>query len=335
MSGGFGVYFYHRTTRKIIASLMAMFSDIQIARYTLDGSNEKDRLTVPLILGQKEKYVYRNTEDPDLTNPKQKTLPIMSLEWKGLKYNAARKQQSIQMVKNINSTEGSIKQLMGVPYDLSFTLSVLVRNIEDGIQIIEQVIPNFTPEYTLQILIDDVMNISKQFPVKLDSVEYTVENEGPAENMRLVMWTLSLTVSAQYYPMTTDPAIIKTAITNIYDNTENKNILTYLNLQANGNGNFQDIETVFQGADLPTANASASVIKWDTKNRKLYVGDITGTFLGNTIVVGANTNAQWNVSTIVPADVSSAQITVTPNPFSANATDPYTYTTVINEYLGP
>lgn len=332
-SGQFSEFYYYSTTRKVTSSLASMFNQTQVTRYTKDHNTALERFNVELVFGGKEKYFQRKTQDPNLTKPIQNKLPIMCLEFQGLKYDASRKQISNQYVQTVSPTLGSLKQPVGVPYNLSYKVSALVRNVEDGFQILEQILPRFTPDFTLNININPTMGITKDFPVILDNVSYLVQDDGSAEDMRIVIWEFDITVQGWYMGLITDPAIIKTAITNIYADTTITNPLTVMVMDSGGTGDYQDREIVFQGPSQGSATATANVISWDELNLKLYVDSVQGNLSSNVLVVGSNTNATWNVTSIYPSNLPATVITVTPNPPTANADDNYTITTNIQEYL--
>ena len=42
-------------------------------------------------------------------------------------------------------------QYMPVPYNLDFELYILAKNQDDGLQIVEQILPYFQPEYNVTI----------------------------------------------------------------------------------------------------------------------------------------------------------------------------------------
>lgn len=335
-SGIFTEYYYYGITRKVIAAVGAMFSDMKIGRLKSDRSQELERITVPLIFGQKEKYFFRKNEDPNLTKPIQKVLPVMSLEFVGLKYDASRKQQTTQYVKAFSPSEGNLKQPVGVPYDISMRLSVLVRHMEDGMQIIEQILPMFTPDFTLRLNLNDKMGISKDFPVVLGNVGFQTNTEGPADDMRMIVWELDLTVKAFYLGLITDPAVIKDVVTTMFSDTQVSNPSTVFILNPDGTGDYMDLETVYQGPSFGAATASGSVQLWDRPNRKLYITNISGQFLNTAnanTVIGTHTNASWQLDSEFQSALPAVVIEVTPNPPTANAFDQYTFTTDINEYL--
>ena len=144
-------HFYNRTIRKIVVAFGTMFNDIQLVRYTKDGQTAKEVTKVPLSYGSKEKYLARITSDPNLTKSIATIVPRMSFDLVGMEYDSSRKQMStLQNFAANNSTKFN-SQYAQIHYNFDFTLSIYVRNTEDGTQILEQILPFFTPDFTVTI----------------------------------------------------------------------------------------------------------------------------------------------------------------------------------------
>ena len=71
---------------------------------------------------------------------------------------------------------------------------------------------------------------------------------------------------------------------------------TQISLRAGGSGIYVPDEIVYQGANVATATAVATVHNYVTGSQ-LYVYRVTGAFAANTTVKGNTSNAIWNVST--------------------------------------
>ena len=139
---------YNKIMRKITLAFGDLFSNINCVRYNLDGT-EEERFLVPIDYAAKEMYV-RRLSDPDLDKKVQITLPRMSYEMTGLSYDASRKQNTNW--KNFaQTTNGLISQYNPVPYNFNYQLTVYARTIEDATQVVEYILPYFTPDFSVNI----------------------------------------------------------------------------------------------------------------------------------------------------------------------------------------
>ena len=321
---------YNRMIRKLTVAFGDLFSNITLVRYNPDES-EQERFIVPLDYAAKELYVQRLSFDPNLDKKIQMTLPRMSYEMNGIDYDASRKQ--ITNIKNFASSgQNIISQYMPVPYNFDFSLYLYVRNIEDGNQIIEHILPFFAPDYTIKVNMIPEMGIIKEVPIILNNVKYDVTYEGDRDSdTRMVIWTLNFTVKGFIFGANSTTGLITTSITNIHNNLAQGNNIVF-NVNTGGLGNYQINERVYQGPTSELATATAQVVSWSSNNKQLIVNNAQGNFVSNTNLVGINSGAVWSFNSYSIQPEKYANITITPNPSNANATSNYTYTTVITEY---
>jgi hypothetical protein len=323
--------FYNRVIRKLVVGFGNLFDNITLVRYNPDNS-EAQRMVVPIAYASKERYVMRLESDYNLDKKVQITLPRMSFEMNGLSYDASRKQNTNikQFAKSSNGTLAS--QYNPVPYNFDFSLYIYVRNIEDGTQIIEHILPYFTPDYTIKLNLIPEMGIVKEIPIVLNNTNYEVTYEGTRENeTRMIIWTLNFTVKGFIFGAVSQSGYITSAITTLIDTTLSQNNNVAVNIPAGGLGNYQIGEVVYQGFSLETSTATAKVVAWDTKNSILYLSNINGNFIVGKPLIGAKNNANYTFGSYQVLPVKDAKITITPNPANANANSNYTYTTVIQE----
>ena len=323
--------YYNKSIRKIIVGFGNIFDNITLVRYNQDES-EAERFIVPIAYASKERYVMRLEGDEDLNKKVQMTLPRMAFEMNGISYDSSRKQNT-NVKAFAQQTNNSISsQYNPVPYNFDFSLYIYVRNIEDGSQIIEHILPFFAPDYTIKINMVPEMGIIKEIPVVLKDTKYEVEYEGMRENdTRVVIWTLNFTVKGYIYGSTTpNSSIIRTAITNVYDQITADNTVVF-NMANTGNGIYQTGEIVYQGYSVNTSSASGKVVQWNTIKKDLYLTELQGNFISTQPIKGVNTNANYVFTSYDVAPLKLVNIVVVPNPTTANANSNYTYTTTITE----
>ena len=325
---------YNRIIRKLVIGFGNLFNDIKIARFNPDGS-EAERFLIPIAYATKERYVMRIEDDYTLDKKVQVALPRFSFEMTGMQYDASRKQNT--NVKNFAQTStGIVAQYNPVPYNFNFKLYLYVRNIEDATQVLEHIIPYFTPDYTMKINLVPEMGIVKEVPVILNTADHEIIYEGDRnQETRMIIWTLDFTLKGFIFGKTSGPAkIIKTAITNIYNQLTPEDVVIF-NMAQPGIGDYQIGEVVYQGYSYTTSTASARVVAWT--NGTLHLTDMKGNFVSNQPIYGINTNASYqffsyNIGSITPAKYVT--MTTMPNPNTALANSMYTVDTFIQESEG-
>ena len=208
---------YNRVIRKLVVGFGNLFDNITLYRFKPDNT-ESERFIVPIAYASKERYVMRLEEDLALDKKVQTTLPRMSFEMAGLNYDSSRKQNT--NIKNFASTSGSsvLGQYNPVPYNFDFNLYIYVRNIEDGTQIIEHILPFFTPDYTIKLNLIPEMGIIKEVPVILNSTSHEITYEGGRENeTRMIIWTLNFTVKGFIFGKISETGVINSAFVSVYN----------------------------------------------------------------------------------------------------------------------
>ena len=320
-------YAYHKTIRKLVVAFGNLFNEIKLARYDADGK-EVEHFLVPLVYGGKEKYVSRLEGDPELDKKVQITLPIMSFEMNNMNYDAGRKLNT--NFKN-NAASGGASTTLSVynpvPFDFDFSLYAYVRNIEDGAQLMEKILPYFTPDYTINLNMIPEMGVVKQVPIILKSVNNEIDYEGDYNTkIRSVVWTLNFTVKGYLYGPVTQPRIITSSFTNIITDPSLHNYNIVGKMNAGGLGKYQTGETVYQGYSYLNSTATATVVSWNTTSRLLELTDLLGHFVSGEKVTGTTTNANWIPASFNVTSNATVRIVVTPNPSNVILPNNYTYT---------
>jgi hypothetical protein len=206
-----GSTFYHQTIRKYVAVFGTLFNDINIERKNSSGT-VVERLKVPLAYGPKQKWllaVQDTTADRKVTATRT---PRMGFAMTGVTYDSARKLNTIgrNVAANTSSTTTNMITMYNpVPYNFDFELFILVKNAEDGTQILEQILPFFTPEFTVTVNTIPDMNIKADVPITLNSSSVADEYEGDLSARRTITWTLSFSLKGFIYPNVTSGQVIK------------------------------------------------------------------------------------------------------------------------------
>ena len=178
-------YFYNEIFRKTIIGFGTLFNDITIKQ-------EDSTVKVPLAYGPTQKFLARLEESPDLNKRTSLTLPRMSFEFTGLQYDSSRKVTTTQQftVKDKTTGKNTNKAYMPVPYSMQFELSVMCKLNDDALQIVEQILPYFQPQYNLTVNLLSSMKEKRDIPVILENVTMDDQYEGNFTSRRVLLYTL-------------------------------------------------------------------------------------------------------------------------------------------------
>ena len=240
-------YWYHQGIRKYTAVFGSMFSHLTVARLNTQQQIVQT-LEVPISYAPREKWLARLRMDPELIRPVEVQLPAISFELSGLSYAGDRRKAHHQSEVSVDvGTNSAQFRYSPLPWDFHFSLYLYVKNADDGHQLLEQILPFFGPEWTVQMNLAPSappMNI----PVILKSVSQEDNYEGQYETRRALIWTLQFTMRGYLYGPTQTSGIIKRAQVDLHTALDNPSrearIVVTPGLTAAG---------------LPTTNSAASI----------------------------------------------------------------------------
>mgnify|MGYP001024993261 FL=1 len=220
----FGTFFYNETTKRAVSIFGTLFNNITIKKIKADGTVLFQQ-KVPISYGPKEKFLQRLKEEPNLNDGSRTaiSLPRMAFQLSGFEYDSTRQQNKlIRQSKTTLDTDDTTKrsyQYQPSPYNLNFTLSVLANQTNDALQIVEQIIPYFQPEYTVTMkMIDDMADV-RDVPIILNSVSMDENYEGSFEEGRTIEYTLDFTMKIYFFGPVNTGKIITNVIERDYINS--------------------------------------------------------------------------------------------------------------------
>ena len=189
-----GNYFYHEIIRKTVIAFGTLFNDIYV-RHDDQAGNVISELKVPVAYGPRQKFLARIQQQPELNKATQITLPRMSFEITNIAYDSTRKAGITQTFKAPDSEDNTKlkKVFMPVPYNLGFELNILCKLQDDGLQILEQILPFFQPGFTLSIDLVKSIGEKRDIPMILNSINQQDDYEGDFSTRRALIYTLSFT----------------------------------------------------------------------------------------------------------------------------------------------
>ena len=203
-----GQYYYHQIFRKSIIAFGTVFNNILIKRKQSNRKGDPiETLKVPCQYGPIMKYLAIIAAEPDPARQSmQITLPRISFEIKGLHYDGSRKLVPTQFSKTVppkgKDAEGrpvQYSQFLPVPYNLDVELNIISKNQDDGLQILEQILPNFHPALNVSIEVIDETQEERDIAIVLNGVGYTDDYEGDYTQRRTLLWTLNFTVKTYLF----------------------------------------------------------------------------------------------------------------------------------------
>ena len=219
-----GTQFYNQAVRKTVVSFGTLFNNIELKK-TVDGQvieTEK----VPLAYGPKQKFLYRLQGNPTDGRKVAITLPRIYFEMTGIDYDATRKTPATQKYKTVINDNGNEvrTQYVPVPYNISFEVGILCKSQDDGLQILEQILPFFQPSFSMSLKFIPDMDEVRDVAVVLNSVDFDDDWEDDFSTRRSITYTMQFTAKSYIYGPYTKADVIRKSriIETIGDTNVNK-----------------------------------------------------------------------------------------------------------------
>lgn len=218
--------FYFATIRKTSLAVASVFKDIYIKRFTGKGGTGDvlKIIKVPISYATGSKWYVNKTQEVTAQSVVRSkiVLPRIGIKLTGFEYDSARKLQTTNIISNPNTVEAAtiLRSLNPVPYNLTYEVYIAVRNIDDGLQILEQVLPVFQPEYNISVKEIPELAVVRDIPLILEGVSYEDITEGTFDEARILEFTLTLTAQVFLYPSLSDGKLIHKVIASVYGKPE-------------------------------------------------------------------------------------------------------------------
>ena len=217
----FGTHFYHQKVRKAVALFGALFNNINVIR-TNTSNQVISQVKVPLSYAPKNKYLERIRENPDLVNNTQLAikLPRMSFEITNISYDGTRQLPKINNFNTVGSTNNTRQKFFApVPYNIGFQLNVYAKNQDDALQIVEQILPTFNPQYSVTIkpFVSDFPEFKEDIPIIIQNVSFTDDFEGSLEARRTIIYSLDFEMKISFHGPVKTGQVIRKSIADIFD----------------------------------------------------------------------------------------------------------------------
>jgi hypothetical protein len=254
--------FYWGTVRKAVVAFGNIFNNISLIRKDAAG-NTIQTIKVPLSYAPKQKFIAKIQQRPDVdTQPYQVILPRMAFEMRSMKYDPTRKVAPLQQIRKIDSVNSSLSQYVPVPYNLDMTLYIYARNQDDGLQIIEQIVPYFNPDYNLTIKAIPELDLLNDLMIVLDEIQFEDSFEGDLSDRRAIIWTLDFTMKLNFYGPISKSSIIRKTISNIFSDPAFKDKTETIHVDAltQGELNALSANSVIRGIVINDTSINPNVV---------------------------------------------------------------------------
>lgn len=299
-------YFYHSLFRKYILYFGTVFNNISIVRKNTQNAVEQI-VNVPIVYGPKAHWLTRLRQDPLVDKSTSIELPRMSFEIIGMNYDGDRKLQTTNKISTKREGGGLITSMLNpVPYDINFQLTIYSKNADDALQIVEQILPYFKPDYTATLNLVDGITNPIDIPIILSSVINEDSYEGSMDaDKRYIFYTLMFNMKAYFWGPTSKTGLIKKAIINFFTDTNaRRSTITY----EPNIGQFARYEYIEQEQDNGKV---AQGILYFSNTSTLQLHSVEGNFEPG-LITGLTTNAVATALTINTTSYAGERLVVVP-----------------------
>lgn len=213
--------FYWGTIRKGIVAFGNLFNNLHIDRRDKQG-DVVQTLRVPLAYAPRQKFIARIQSQPQSYEQSFQTfLPRMGFEMLSIEYDPSRRVSLVQQNRAVNSTANTLNaQYAPSPYNLNIGLYIYAKNQDDGLQIIEQILPYFNPDFNLSLNAIPQLGIKNDLPILLQNISYEDQYEGDFSSRRSIIWTLSFVMKMNFFGPINKQGIIKSVSVDTFGNDE-------------------------------------------------------------------------------------------------------------------
>jgi len=214
-----GKHFYNQTLKKTVAVFGTLFNNIKTVR---QGTGET---RVPIAYGPRQKFLARIQSDTAAATDKSIAikLPRMSFEISDISFDAESKLNKFN--KRPLPVGGETTKIttvnQGVPYNVGMQLNIYAKTQDDALQIFEQILPTFAPEYTVAIKDMEGSGTVTDVPVVLTGTSIQDDYEGDFQTRRTIIYTLDFTMKVKFVGGVSQGKIIRTIDTFFYNDIEN------------------------------------------------------------------------------------------------------------------
>jgi dUTPase len=206
----FGTHFYHSTMRKAVAVFGTIFNNINVIRTKADGT-VLNQIKVPLSYGPKQKFLARLDQSSGDDASMAMKLPRMAFEITSLELDSTQKLSKRNVITESHASDVTKKKTIKhqVAYNINVSLFVMAKNQDDGLQVVEQILPYFQPEYTISMTPVSGFDYKQDVPIVLTGVTISDDYEGDMITRRALIYQLDFTMKMKFFGPTGNQGVIR------------------------------------------------------------------------------------------------------------------------------
>lgn len=201
-------HFYNESIRKLTVAFGSLFNEIYVTHYNSDDT-ENQKIQVPITYGAKEKFIRRLFESSGIKGDTklQKTLPLLSFEMASVDYDPSRHLNKLNKKIITNTGDPAYVAYQEVPYNISYSLYAYTRNMDDNLQILEQIVPYFSPEFIVTLNLNNI-DTELSVPISLTNVAVQESYEGNMLDRRIIASSFNFVCKTRLYAPITEQQVI-------------------------------------------------------------------------------------------------------------------------------
>ena len=217
----FGTYFYHKRVRSAVSVFGSLFNNLFVLRKNSAGQTIS-QVKVPLSYAPKRNFIARLEAMNSGEQAERRVaikLPRMSFEITSITYDNTRQLNKMNSLNKVlsGSTVSRQKIFSHTPYNINFDLNIYAKSQDDALQIVEQIFPFFTPQYTVTVKpFSNITDLTEDVPITLTSTNFSDDFEGAIEQRRTIIYTLSFEMKVNFYGPLNTSKIIREVSNNLF-----------------------------------------------------------------------------------------------------------------------
>jgi hypothetical protein len=185
-------YFYNQNLRKLVVGFGSLFSNINVQHDNPEDTVSPLIIRVPITYAPQEKFIRRLLETSSISDGTriENQLPRLSYMMSSVTPDPSRRRNksttSKTMVGYPGNCNGSSANFITeeVPVNVSFSLFVYTRHLDDTLQIVEQIIPYFNPDHIITIDMNSAQS-DVRIPITMLSNNISERYDGDFGNRRV------------------------------------------------------------------------------------------------------------------------------------------------------